>query len=61
VVDLRNDGLANGQPAVLLALFRQPNANIIETVDRVRVLLPNLRAWEPRARNIMIGIPFDDL
>jgi multidrug efflux pump len=46
---------------VLLALFRQPNANIIETVDRVRALLPNLRAWEPRVRNIMIAIPFDDL
>jgi multidrug efflux pump len=46
---------------VLLALFRQPNANIIETVDRVRALLANLRAWEPRVRNIMIAIPFDDL
>jgi len=47
VQDLRNDGLANGEPAVMLVLFRQPGANIIETVDRVRALLPNLRASIP--------------
>ncbi|HET9389694.1 MAG TPA: multidrug efflux RND transporter permease subunit [Steroidobacteraceae bacterium] len=44
VQDVRNDGISNGEPAVLLVLFRQPGANIIETVDRVRALLPNLRA-----------------
>ena len=29
-------GLANGKPAVLMIMFRQPGANIIDTVDRVR-------------------------
>ena len=47
VQDLRNDGLANGDPAVTLILFREPGANIIETVDRVRALLPHLRAAIP--------------
>ena len=36
VEDLRTAGLANGKPAVLVIIFRQPGANIIETVDRVR-------------------------
>jgi multidrug efflux pump len=44
VEDLRNAGLANGNPAILLVVFRQPGANIIETVDRVRDLMPQLRA-----------------
>jgi multidrug efflux pump len=47
VEDLRNDGLANGEPAVMLVLFRQPGANIIATVDRVLALLPRLRAFIP--------------
>ena len=34
VENLRNAGLANGKPAVLVILYRQPGANIIETVDR---------------------------
>jgi len=44
VENLRNQGLANGKPAVLVILYRQPNANIIETVDRVRAALPQLHA-----------------
>ncbi len=44
VEDIRNAGLSNGQPAVVLVVFRQPGANIIETVDRVRALLPQLQA-----------------
>jgi multidrug efflux pump len=47
VEDLRNQGLADGKPAVLVILFRQPGANIIETVDRVSALLPQLRASIP--------------
>jgi multidrug efflux pump len=47
VVDVRNDGVSNGVPAVLLVLFRQPGANIIQTVDGVNALLPNLRASIP--------------
>jgi len=44
VENLRNAGLANGKPAVLLILYRQPGANIISTVDAVKDLMPTLRA-----------------
>src|SRR6202795_2309463 len=44
VEDTRNLGLSGGKPAVLLAIFRQPGANMIETVDRITNLLPQLRA-----------------
>jgi multidrug efflux pump len=47
VENLRNLGLANGQPAVLVILYRQPGANIIETVDRVKALIPSLKASIP--------------
>jgi multidrug efflux pump len=54
VEDLRNAGLANGKPAVLIILNRQPAANIIETVDRVRGLLPQIEASIPGAINLSI-------
>jgi multidrug efflux pump len=44
VEDSRNLGLSGGKRCVLLAIFRQPAANMIETVDRVMALLPALRA-----------------
>jgi multidrug efflux pump len=44
VEDTRNLGLTNGQPSVMLAIFRQPGANMIETVDRINAILPWLRA-----------------
>lgn len=44
VQDVRNTGIADGKPAVLVIVFRQPGANIIETVDRVRAALPQLQA-----------------
>ena len=47
VQDIRNAGLANGKPAILLILNRAPNANIVETVKRVRAVLPQLRASIP--------------
>ncbi len=43
VEDVRNIGLANGKPAVLIIVFRQPGANIIATVDHVRAALPQLK------------------
>ena len=43
VEDVRNAGMSNGEPAVLLAIFRQPGANMIETVDRILALLPQLQ------------------
>ncbi|MDR3358088.1 MAG: efflux RND transporter permease subunit [Desulfovibrio sp.] len=45
--DVRNMALVNGVPAILLIVFRAPGANIIETVDQVRELMPNLQAWLP--------------
>ena len=50
--DLRNAGLANGKPAVILVISRQPNANIIETVDRVKSMLPIFKASIPAAINL---------
>jgi len=44
VEDTRTLGLSGGKRAVLLAIFRQPGANMIETVDRITALLPLLRA-----------------
>jgi multidrug efflux pump len=44
VADVRNLGLANGKPGVLVIIFRQPGANIIQTVDRVRALMPYLQS-----------------
>ncbi|HUZ74446.1 MAG TPA: efflux RND transporter permease subunit [Stellaceae bacterium] len=44
VENIRNAGLANGKPAVLVIIYRAPDANIIDTVDRVRALLPQLAA-----------------
>ncbi len=52
--DLRNAGLANGKPSVVLIIFRQPNANIIETVDRVKALLPQFHASIPAAITLEI-------
>jgi multidrug efflux pump len=44
VEDTRNLGLFGGKRGVILAIFRQPGANMIETVDRVTAILPLLRA-----------------
>ncbi len=56
VEDIRNSGSVNGHPAVVLVLFRQPGANIIETVDRVRALLPLLQASIPPAIHLDIAL-----
>ena len=47
VEDLRNQGLASGMPSVVVIFYRQPGANIIDTVDRVMAELPALRASIP--------------
>ncbi|MBS0149539.1 MAG: multidrug efflux RND transporter permease subunit [Nitrospira sp.] len=54
VEDLRATGMANGKPAVLVLIFRQPGANIIETVDRVRALLPQLEASIPGTMTLSV-------
>ncbi|HJT06903.1 MAG TPA: efflux RND transporter permease subunit [Stellaceae bacterium] len=55
VENLRNAGLANGKPSVLLILYRQPGANIIDTVDRVLALLPQLKASIPSDIDITLA------
>ncbi len=47
VEDIRAAGYVNGKPSVFLVIFRQPGANIIQTVDNVRSLLPQLQAAIP--------------
>jgi multidrug efflux pump len=54
VEDVRNAGLSNGRPAIVVVIFRQPGANIIETVDRVLGLLPQLRAAIPVAIDLSV-------
>ena len=54
--DIRNSGYANGLPSVLLILFRQPGANIIDTVDAVRAVLPQLRASIPQSINMRVAM-----
>jgi multidrug efflux pump len=56
VENIRAKGLTDGTPAILLAVFRQPGANIIDTVDRVREMLPALRASIPPAIDMNVVI-----
>ncbi len=56
VEDLRNAGLYNGQPTVIVIVFRQPGANIISTVDGIRAVLPQLQAALPGAAMVNIAI-----
>ena len=56
VEDVRNQGLANGQPAIIIQVLKQPNANIIDTCDRVLALLPSLQASIPADIQIRTAI-----
>ena len=54
VENLRSAGLANGKPCALVIVFRQPGANIIDTVDSVRTALPQLKASIPSAIDLTV-------
>jgi multidrug efflux pump len=54
VEDVRTWGISNGQPTIVLVLFRQPGANILDTVDRVRALLPYLQASIPPSIHLSV-------
>jgi len=56
VEDIRNLGMSKGSPAVLIAVSRQPQANIIETVDLIRAMLPRLRANVPPATQLDVAM-----
>ena len=53
--DRRVAGLSNGEDAVLMIIRRQPDANIIDTVDRVKAALPELRASISPAIDVAIA------
>ncbi len=54
VEDIRNAGLSNGKPAVVIIIFRQPGANIIGVVDRIRELMPLFQASIPGAMRLAV-------
>ncbi|MBB1604509.1 efflux RND transporter permease subunit [Variovorax sp. UMC13] len=55
VENRRTLGLFNGQPAIIVLITREPSANIIETVDRVRALIPELRAQLPQDIDVQVA------
>jgi len=54
VENIRAAGFMNGKPCVLLIIFRQPGANIIDTVDRIRDAMPSLAASIPAAMDFTV-------
>ncbi|MBO4301017.1 MAG: efflux RND transporter permease subunit [Desulfovibrio sp.] len=52
--NVRTMAISDGRPAVLLLVFRAPGANIIETVDKVKGMLPQLRAWLPESADLTL-------
>ncbi len=55
--NIRTAGYSGSKPSVLIIIFRQPNANIIDTVDRVTALMPELQAEVPR--DIKLAVVMD--
>ncbi len=56
VENVRTLGLSNGKPAVMMIVYRQPGANIIQMVDRVKALMPQLAASVSPALNIDLAV-----
>ena len=56
VENLHTLGLANGKRAVMMIVYRQPGANIIQMVDRVKALMPQLRASVSPAIDVNLAI-----
>ncbi len=56
VENLRNRGMANGRPSVLVLIYRQPGANIIETVDRVKAALLEIEASMPADIDMTLAV-----
>jgi multidrug efflux pump len=54
VEDVRQGGFAGGRPAILLIIYRAAGANIIDTVDRVKAVLPQLQASIPAAMHMHV-------
>jgi multidrug efflux pump len=56
VEDVRNIGIADGHPAVVITVSRQPAANIVDLIDRIHALLPELQASLPAAAKLTVAI-----
>jgi multidrug efflux pump len=56
VENLRAGGFSDGKPSVVLIIFKQPQANVIDTVDRIRSTLPSLQASIPAAIKLTIMV-----
>ena len=56
VENVRTLGLSNGKPAVMMIVYRQPGANIIQMVDRVKALMPQLKASVSPAIDINLAV-----
>jgi multidrug efflux pump len=56
VENIRNSGYANGKPSVLVIIFSQPGANVIETVDGIRAILPQVEASIPRSIDVAVAM-----
>lgn len=54
VEDVRNIGLANGKPSIILVIFKSPGANVINTNDEIRKMLPYFKATIPHGINISV-------
>jgi multidrug efflux pump len=54
VEDVRNLGLADGKRAVLMVIRKQPGANIIDTVDAINAVVPQIRASIPSGINLIV-------
>jgi multidrug efflux pump len=50
---VRQTGFLNGKPSVNMIIFRQPGANIIQTVDAINAAIPSLQASIPRGMHII--------
>ncbi len=55
VQDVRNAGMTNAKPAILLMIRKLPEANIIQTVDSIRAKLPELQETIPAAIDLQIA------
>jgi len=56
VENVRTLGLSNGKPAIVMIVYRQPGANIIQMVDRVKMLMPQLQASVSPAMDINLVV-----
>ena len=56
VLDIRNAGYYSQQPAVIVLIFKQPNANVIQTIQRVKQMLPSLQSALPTQIDIKLAV-----